>query len=113
MSVRHVALFYGLAWTAVKRIDKRYLRRELGPIDLDGVRVIAMDEFAIHYIAARILVAAMSNASTSISGATVRASLERLNFDMGGLQMGYAQQQHTALRFLDLGVVSEDERLIY
>jgi transposase len=48
MSVRHVASFYGLAWTAVKRIDKRYLQRELGPIDLDGVRVIAMDEFAIH-----------------------------------------------------------------
>jgi transposase len=48
MSVRHVATFYGLAWTTVKRIDKRYLQRELGPINLDGVRVIAMDEFAIH-----------------------------------------------------------------
>lgn len=48
MSVRHVAGFYGLAWTTVKLIDKRYLQRELGPIDLSGVRVIAMDEFAIH-----------------------------------------------------------------
>ena len=48
MSIRHVAQFYGLAWTTVKRIDKRYLTRELGPIDLDGVHVIAMDEFAIH-----------------------------------------------------------------
>lgn len=48
MSVRHAAAFYGLAWTTVKRIDQRYLERELGPIDLVGVEVIAMDEFAIH-----------------------------------------------------------------
>ena len=48
MSIRHVAQFYGLAWTTVKRIDKRHLERELGPVDLEGVRVIAMDEFAIH-----------------------------------------------------------------
>lgn len=48
MSIRHAAEFYGLAWTTVKRIDKRHLERELGPIDLEGVRVIAMDEFAIH-----------------------------------------------------------------
>jgi len=48
MSVRHAAAFYDLAWTTAKRIDKRYLERELGPVDLEGVRVIAMDEFAIH-----------------------------------------------------------------
>jgi transposase len=48
MSIRHVAQFYGLAWTTVKRIDKQHLERELGPVDLAGVRVIAMDEFAIH-----------------------------------------------------------------
>jgi transposase len=48
MAVRHAAAFYGLAWTTAKRIDKRYLERELGPVDVDGVRVIAMDEFAIH-----------------------------------------------------------------
>jgi transposase len=48
MSVQHVAAFYGLAWTTVKAIDRRHLERELGPIDLTGVRVIAMDEFAIH-----------------------------------------------------------------
>ena len=48
MSIRHVAWFYGLAWTTVTLLDKRYLQRELGPVDLSGVRVIAMDEFAIH-----------------------------------------------------------------
>ncbi|KUE89042.1 transposase [Cupriavidus necator] len=47
MSLRHVASFYRLAWTTVKRIDLRHLERELGPVDLSGVTVIAMDEFAI------------------------------------------------------------------
>lgn len=47
MSLRHVARYYGLAWTTVKLIDYRHLERELGPVNLSGVRVIAMDEFAI------------------------------------------------------------------
>lgn len=47
MSIAHVAQFYGLAWTTVKLIDYRHLERELGSVDLDGLRVIAMDEFAI------------------------------------------------------------------
>ncbi|GLC97576.1 hypothetical protein Tamer19_69850 [Cupriavidus sp. TA19] len=36
-----------MARTTVKRIDLRHLERELGPVDLNGVAVIAMDEFAI------------------------------------------------------------------
>jgi len=47
MSVRHVARFYRLAWTTVKRIDFRHLQRELGRVELDEVTVIGMDEFAI------------------------------------------------------------------
>lgn len=47
MSIRHVARFYRLAWTAVKRIDFRHLDRTLGPVDLSAVTVIGMDEFAI------------------------------------------------------------------
>lgn len=47
MSLLHVAAFYGLAWSTVKRIDHRHLQRELGPPCLDGVEVIGMDEFAI------------------------------------------------------------------
>ena len=46
-SIRHVASFYRLAWTAVKRIDFRYLQRTLGMPDLGAVTVIGMDEFAI------------------------------------------------------------------
>lgn len=47
MSVRHVAQFYRLSWTTVKLIDWRHLEQTLGPIDLAGVTVIGMDEFAI------------------------------------------------------------------
>jgi transposase len=47
MSIRHVAGFYRLAWTTVKRIDFRHLDRALGPVDLSAVTVIGMDEFAI------------------------------------------------------------------
>jgi transposase len=47
MSIRHVAEYFGLNWKTVKEIDKRTLERRLGPVDLEGVTVIGMDEFAI------------------------------------------------------------------
>lgn len=46
-SVLHVARHYDLNWKTVKELDKAYLERELGPVDLDGIEVIGMDEFAI------------------------------------------------------------------
>lgn len=48
MAVKHVAAYFHLGWDRVKGIDKRWLLKTLGPVDLRGVRVIAMDEFAIH-----------------------------------------------------------------
>jgi transposase len=48
LPIKHVAAFYGLGWDAVKAIDQEALTARLGPVDLSGVRVIAMDEFAIH-----------------------------------------------------------------
>ena len=47
MAIRHVARFFGLDWKTVKRIDRARLERALGPVDLDGIEVIALDEFAI------------------------------------------------------------------
>lgn len=46
-SVLHVARFFVLDWKTVKDLDRACLERELGPVDLDGVEVIGMDEFAI------------------------------------------------------------------
>jgi transposase len=47
MSTGHVAEYFGRNWKTVKEIDKRTLARRPGPVDLDGVTVIGMDEFAI------------------------------------------------------------------
>lgn len=46
-SLLHAARWFGLNWKTVKQIDFRHLERTLGPVDLTGVTVIAMDEFAI------------------------------------------------------------------
>jgi transposase len=46
-TVRHAARWFDLDWKTVKRIDVGHLGRTLGPVDLSGVTVIAMDEFAI------------------------------------------------------------------
>jgi transposase len=46
-SILHVARFFHLHWSTVKDLDRTYLERTLGPVDLDGLEVIGMDEFAI------------------------------------------------------------------
>lgn len=46
-SVLHAARWHGIDWKTAKAIDFRTLERTLGPVNLDGVRRIAMDEFAI------------------------------------------------------------------
>lgn len=47
LPVKHAAEYFCLDWKTVKAIDKAYLGRTLGPVDLDGVTKLAMDEFAI------------------------------------------------------------------
>ena len=47
LPVKHVAAYFGLGWDQVKALDKAFLARTVGPVDLTGVEVIAMDEFAI------------------------------------------------------------------
>lgn len=47
LPIKHVAEFYDLHWSTIKRIDQGYLERTLGPVDTSNVEVIAMDEFAI------------------------------------------------------------------
>ena len=48
LPIKHVAQFFALGWDAVKAIDRAHLEATLGPVDLAGVRVIIMDEFALH-----------------------------------------------------------------
>jgi transposase len=48
MSIKEVADHVGLDWHAVKEIDKRRLQREVGTPCYDGLRLLAVDEVAIH-----------------------------------------------------------------
>ena len=47
MSIKHVASYFSLSWSTVKDIHKRYLKKQLGPVNLSDVELLAMDEFAI------------------------------------------------------------------
>lgn len=47
LAVKHVAALFGLSWDQVKEIDKRSLEQRFGTVDLSGVEVIGMDEFAL------------------------------------------------------------------
>ena len=47
LPVKHVAAFFGLHWSTVKTLDKAALTASLDPVDLRGVELLAMDEFAI------------------------------------------------------------------
>lgn len=48
LPIKHAAELFDLGWDAVKRIDQAHLERTLGEPDLDGLTLLAMDEFAIH-----------------------------------------------------------------
>lgn len=48
LPITHVATWYAVGWETVKQIDQRALAARLGPVALDGVRVLALDEFALH-----------------------------------------------------------------
>lgn len=47
LPIKQVATHYGLSWDTVKAVDRAALEARLGPVDLTGVRQLAIDEFAI------------------------------------------------------------------
>jgi len=48
LPIKQVAEHFGLDWHAVKEIDKRRLEREVGTPCYDGLRLLAVDEVAVH-----------------------------------------------------------------
>jgi transposase len=48
LPVQHVAAHFGLTWHTVKEIDKRRLERDVGTPCYDGLRLLAVDEVAVH-----------------------------------------------------------------
>jgi len=47
MTVSEVARHLGLNWKTVKDIDKHYLERDYGQPDLNGLRILAVDEISM------------------------------------------------------------------
>ncbi len=47
MTVSEVARHLGLNWTTVKDIDKHFLERDYGQPDLNGLRILAVDEISM------------------------------------------------------------------
>jgi transposase len=47
LPIKQVAAWFDLSWDTVQAIDQAAMEARLGPIDLTGVRRIAIDEFAI------------------------------------------------------------------
>lgn len=50
LPIKHVAAWFGVSWDTVKQIDQRALATRLGPQEDQwaGLRVLAIDEFALH-----------------------------------------------------------------
>jgi transposase len=48
LPIKQVAEHFGLSWHAVKEIDKRRLVRDVGTPCYDGLRLLAVDEVAVH-----------------------------------------------------------------
>ena len=48
LPIKQVADHFGLPWHTVKDIDKRRLEREVGTACYDGLRLLAVDEVAVH-----------------------------------------------------------------
>lgn len=47
LPIKQVAAWFAVGWDRVKAIDQAAMQARLGPVDLTGVTVIAIDEFAI------------------------------------------------------------------
>ena len=47
-TIKEVAEHMGLDWKTVKNIDKAFLEEEFGDTDYTGLRILAVDEMAIH-----------------------------------------------------------------
>jgi ABC-type branched-subunit amino acid transport system substrate-binding protein len=66
------------------------------------------------YLAARIVVEGLRRSGPTPTAASVRNAIENLHdVDLGGLTLNYGPLQHVGLRFLDIGVVSDEGRLRY
>jgi ABC-type branched-subunit amino acid transport system substrate-binding protein len=61
------------------------------------------------FAGAKVLVEALRRAGPNPTRAKLQAALEGLkNFDLGGLEVSYAADDHTGLDFADLSIIGQD-----
>ena len=65
------------------------------------------------YAAAKVLVEGLQRAGKNPSREKLRTALESIrNFNLGGLEVGYAADDHTGLDFVDLSIIGADGRFL-
>jgi branched-chain amino acid transport system substrate-binding protein len=65
------------------------------------------------YLTAKALVMALQATGKDLTRATFVSTLERSNFDLGGMTIRYSNKSHDGSRFVDLSMYSRDDRFIH
>ena len=65
------------------------------------------------YLTAKALVMALQASGKALTRATFVNTLERSNFDLGGMTVRYSNQSHDGSGFVDLSMYSRDDRFIH
>ena len=90
---------YAYAFIKEAMLLAKEKKLELSPQMLEG------------YAAAKVLVEGLRRAGPNPTRAKVMAALETIKkFDLGGLEVSYAADDHTGLDFADLSIISSDGR---
>jgi transposase len=90
LTVSDVARHLGLNWKTVKDIDKYYLERDYGQPDLNGLRILAVDEISIRkghryltvvldYLSGRVVFVGKDRKAQTLKGFFNQFSDEQLN----------------------------------
>ena len=65
------------------------------------------------YLTAKALVMALQASGRTLTRASFISTLERSNFDLGGMSVRYSNQSHDGSGFVDLSMYSRDDRFIH
>ena len=65
------------------------------------------------YLTAKALVMALQASGKTLTRASFISTLERSNFDLGGMSVRYSNQTHDGSGFVDLSMYSRDDRFIH
>lgn len=65
------------------------------------------------FIAAKVLVDALKRCGSDLKPSTLRAELEKTkNFDVGGFLIGFSPKDHSGSKFVDVGIMGREGRML-